>query len=193
MSQQNHGAIQAGERIREARSRMGLTQTTLAKSAGCKQSQISAVERGKFSAIGHDRLMKLLEKLSLNTDDFRSFLDPSAKVLIICSRAECLSHKIRDTPNGPVMVPGFLLGDPADRRHCAMCGDAMINACEECGRPLEPGLFCPGCGEPYVAVVDSAAEWDREERRTLANELQSIMKIDSSDSEKHRTEGRTAE
>jgi DNA-binding XRE family transcriptional regulator len=61
-------------RIRDAREKVGLTQTQLAERAGLPQSHISRLERGE-----HSPTAKTLEKIALALDIPASCFDPSAK------------------------------------------------------------------------------------------------------------------
>ena len=61
-------------RIREARTKAGLTQTQLAKSAGLPQSHISRLEKGKHSP-SHLTLQKIAKALSIPIHQ----LDPSSE------------------------------------------------------------------------------------------------------------------
>jgi transcriptional regulator with XRE-family HTH domain len=57
-----------GDRVRERREALGITQVALGKTLGIEQSNVSAIERGR-AGVSLDRLIRLAEILECSLDD----------------------------------------------------------------------------------------------------------------------------
>lgn len=163
--------------ITAARRRRGLTQSELARQAGCRQSAVSMFERGHANALARptiDALLKLLE-IELPAADSHTASSPAALPSSTTAHRYC---PVFDCPsNVPFTVQGALLIKPqtqpaANARHCAFCGELLENACPECGAAVSGGACCAQCGSPYISTPphltgDNPAAWADSHRSRL--------------------------
>ena len=63
MTRLYHAAVSIGQRIRQRRKALGMTQVDVAKLAGIKQSSLSDIERGETAALAADTLLGLCKAL----------------------------------------------------------------------------------------------------------------------------------
>lgn len=146
--------------LRRGRLAAGLTQSELAKKVGCKQSALSMLERGRFSAVSRETLAKLAAETGVELP--AGAVPPRGASVAapppgraFCPNCECLS-------NVPYFVGGELLLLPAGSAgggvHCAVCGELLARVCPACCAPvLRAGGCCTSCGAPLVPVPDDVA------------------------------------
>jgi len=163
--------------ITAARRRRGLTQSELARQAGCRQSAVSMFERGHANALARpkiDALLKLLE-IELPAADTNTALAAAERPFNATSRLYC---PVFDCPsNVPFTVQDTLLIKPqvqpaANARHCAFCGELLENACPECGAAVNGGACCTQCGSSYISTPpqltgETPAAWADSQRSRL--------------------------
>ena len=139
-------------RLREARRRAALTQATLAREVGCKQSAISMLESGKGDAVSRATLEKIAERLGVALDQEGS---PAGSVgtlpragVRFCPNPECLS-------NFPYEVGDSILFLPRGGHHpgvyCSLCGEVLAEQCPQCEAPAAPlAGCCTQCGHSLI-------------------------------------------
>jgi len=140
---------------REARRQRGLTQSEVADQVeGLSQPSLSRFESRRGALPDHV------------VDALAEFLDVDvAEVLRHMQRADAEREPrafVCESPWCPSVQPVDVGGDvrfvPAveqsarDSLFCRWCGHRMIASCSRCGAPVEPGIFCTGCGTPYVVL-----------------------------------------
>lgn len=154
-----------GSQIREARQRRHLSQSALARLAGCKQSALSMYEGGRTTALGAQAVARICEELGLvapGEGELAQAPSPSVGERVFCPNAACPSNLAVALGEGRVaLVPrGHVAG--ADEVHCAWCGEVLERACPECGAPLNAGAFCARCGAAYLAEAPERVDPARE-------------------------------
>jgi len=168
--------------ITDARRRQGLTQSELARRAGCRQSAVSMFERGHENALARptiDVLTKLLE-IQLPGPDVEPDAQP-AKAEPLPGETSRRYCPVFDCPsNVPFAVQGTLLIKPRVQpaqtaRHCAFCGELLEDQCPECGTAANSGACCAQCGSPYISTPPGLAGGDSvawaDTQRTRLREL----------------------
>jgi transcriptional regulator with XRE-family HTH domain len=162
-------------RLRDARRARGITQSSLARQVGCRQSAVSMLESGRMEAVARPTLEKIAKLLDVPLDAGAAAEAPSPPPAPARGRGYCPNG---DCPaNVPFAVGGELIfwprRQPADGgRHCVWCGEVLESACRQCGAPVTEGACCPACGAPRIpppAGVDGDPEsWAEARRRQLA-------------------------
>ncbi len=176
-----HLPIDFCKKVAQARRAKGLTQSALARSAGCAQSAISMFESGHPEKLSMDFVRKVAEILDipLNEEPTLSATEreetPFAKKSY-CPNPSCLS-------NIPYQISGELILWPAitnlsaDARYCQICGEVLEFSCPQCGRDASPGAFCEGCGAARITAAVppgvSQSVW-MEERRDAIREFRGL-------------------
>lgn len=147
---------------------MGMTQAVLAEKAGCTQSAVCMMERGKLDAIARPTLEKLASILGVKLPEEVAEAGVAAATLgpACCPNPDCPS-------NVPVSINGETVLWPRlqkDAKYCVYCGEVLEHSCRKCSAPISEGAFCPECGEARVpAPADShTAEWVEGRRREIA-------------------------
>lgn len=165
--------------ITTARRRQGLTQSELARQAGCRQSAVSMFERGHANALARPTIETLLKLLAIELPASDSDASTAAAAAKPFSRTA--THRycpVFDCPsNVPFTVQGTLLVKPqaqpaANARHCAFCGELLESACPECGAAVNSGACCAQCGSPYIStppgiVDENPTVWADSQRARL--------------------------
>jgi len=168
--------------ITAARRQRGMTQSELARQAGCRQSAVSMFESGHANALARpkiDALLKLLE-IERPAADEASGESPAVSVPLpdketgrYCPVFDCPSNipfTVRDTLLIKPQIP-----PAANARHCAFCGELLESACPECDAPVNSGACCTQCGTAYIShppplAGEHPAAW-AETQRTRLREL----------------------
>ena len=179
-----------GEIFRRGRLAQGLTQKAVARAIGApgSQSQISSFEKDIPHALSADRVEAYAELIGLDLEAIGyvdEVADTGSKTLALCPSAACPGNlSILRSPFGGLedhLVAPRLSLDAG--RFCRLCREVLIRRCdnERCGAPLEPGLFCGHCGEPYVEPPSDAelnherrVEWVENHRRAGAAALRHL-------------------
>ena len=163
-------------RLRDARRARRLSQAALAKEAGCTQSAVSMMELGRPDAVSRETLRKLAALLDI-TLEVPDEVHPGTTAphvsseRVCCPQAECPSNVPFAAGNAVVFWPR---PQPAGRGgpYCGYCGEVVLAACPVCGRAMDEGGYCRGCGAAYVnpPVVSaiSAGAWAAERRQQIA-------------------------
>ena len=151
--------------LKRGRLAAGLTQSELAEKVGCKQSALSMLERGRFSAVSRETLAKIAEATGV---ELPAGAVPAAALaaaalpagFAFCPNCDCLS-------NLPYFVGGELLllplGSAGEGPHCAICGEILARSCPACGASARRGGgCCAACGAPLVPVPEDVAAAPRD-------------------------------
>ncbi|NOY81030.1 MAG: helix-turn-helix domain-containing protein [Kiritimatiellaeota bacterium] len=173
--------------LRKLRIEAGLTQSELARQAGCSQSAVSMFEAGRRDALSREKLASIAERLGLDPSRLEiPGPEPAAgSVAGFCPVDECPS-------NVPFVVRGRLCFNPTIRRvraegraFCPFCGELLETRCSnpECNAPAHRGSsVCPECGTAYVhsirmreAPAEAQERWAANQR-ALRRELLSVSK-----------------
>ncbi len=156
--------LEIAKLITAARRRLGLTQSELARQAGCRQSAVSMFESGHANALARPKIEALLKRLEIDlpvADDHGEAA--SAVTAPESGTAPSAYCPVYDCPsNVPFTVKGTLLIKPqvrpdANARHCAFCGELLERICPECGDAAKDGACCTQCGSPYISTPPSLA------------------------------------
>lgn len=145
--------------FRRYRVQAGLTQSELARQAGCKQSAISMFEAGRMDALAKEKIASIAEHLGI-TGDIRSTLtiparSESPERLYFCPVDACPSNIPYVVRDRLCLRPIFLRprGNEEGPVRCPWCGELLESRCPapNCGAPIvAKNSFCPQCGTPYV-------------------------------------------
>ncbi len=151
-------------RLRAARRAHGLTQSALAAEAGCQQSALSMMERGKVDALAHPTLVKIAELLGVELDPVEE--QRTTPVVMagggraICTNSDCPA-------NVPYLAGDELLLWPREQptpggNYCAWCGEVVARHCRHCQAAIGKGACCTACGTPYLLppAVETAVQND---------------------------------
>ncbi len=159
-------------RLRDARRAKALTQSELARQAGCQQSAISMLERGKMDALAHSTVAKIAEILGVEiaAEAKDAPVVPAVRAgRPLCPNEECPSN-VPYHVNGEILFWPRPQPTPADR-HCAYCGEVLERSCNSCQAPVMPGACCTVCGKPYIMAVAALegdpAEWALRRQREI--------------------------
>jgi len=168
------------ELIRKARREKGLTQSELARLAGCGQSAISMFEGGQSAALSRKSLLAIGEKLGLDPGvmaaaDSRTPAWGDTKMKY-CPSCRCPSNVPYMTGEGLCFKPAMMRALAGVKTWCSWCGELMEESCpnEQCGADVTEGAFCECCGFRYVAVSGDCVskksmtdEWADGQRRRI--------------------------
>lgn len=69
-----------------------------------------------------------------------------------CPNPRCPSNQAYEVEGKTYYLPDRGAADPVGGKFCAMCGEALMKVCPNCGARVHEGGFCSICGEPYLAV-----------------------------------------
>jgi transcriptional regulator with XRE-family HTH domain len=167
--------------LAEARRERGITQSQLAAQAGCRQSAVSMMERGRTDALAWDKIKTVAQLLDVDVTPYApepqdsaaedTSLHTSASGVGICPIFDCPGN-IPFVVNGRLLILPRAAGE-AGERHCAYCGELLERTCPECGSPLEKGRACCGkCGAAYIAAPENINggihEWAERQRHNIA-------------------------
>ncbi len=128
-----------------------MTQSALASAAGCRQSAVSMMERGREDALSYATLEKIAELLGVELPaDFApvaSHYPVTGAGRGYCPAFDCPS-------NSPYVVGGELFLLPSldsGGKYCRYCGELLEFRCPGCGSPVGDGACCVLCGAAYVS------------------------------------------
>ncbi len=145
--------------ITAARRHRGMTQSELARQAGCRQSAVSMFERGHVNALARPKIEALLKLLEIELPVADDHAEAGSAVAAPAAGTAPYGYcPVFDCPsNIPFTVQGTLLIKPqvrpdANARHCAFCGELLERACPECGEAIKDGACCTQCGTPYIST-----------------------------------------
>jgi transcriptional regulator with XRE-family HTH domain len=163
-----------------ARRQKGLTQTEVARLAGCSQSAVSMWESGRADALAKDKVELLAKVLGVDLGAVQVTAvaapgAPAALVLKYCSVDDCPSC-VPYAVHGQVWIrPRMVYAPASEATRCSDCGQALESRCPnpECEAEAVEGSFCPRCGTPYVASAaeasgPAAVRWADEQRQKIA-------------------------
>lgn len=180
MTDGGHAKVGLHELVRNTRREKGLTQSELARLAGCRQSAISMFEGGRSDALSRKSLLVIGEKLGLDPEqlaaaDGRTYSRDDTR-LKFCPSDRCPSNVPYTVGSGLCFRPAMVRALSGVKSWCSMCGELLEDRCpnEQCGADVTEGAFCERCGTRYVTVtgtgtmegLDSEA-WADEQRRRI--------------------------
>ena len=149
--------------MREARRLSKISQIELAKEIGCKQSALSMFEQGDGTKLNDDAVRKLAKKFGVDISEKAKASSGAADVPApqvvrptakgYCPNPHCPSNRAYDVEGKTCYLPDRAVADPIGGKFCAMCGEALIKVCPNCGAAVHDGGFCSICGDPYVATL----------------------------------------
>ena len=148
----NSGEGTLHEAMQAARRAAGLTQSELARKAGCQQSAISMFESGRPDILSEEKIQSIARILGVDPAKLPAATPAGASpaTLKFCPDAMCPS-------NTPYLVgrrlchsPSLVLAPSGGAMRCRLCGELLEASCPGCGKAASPGAFCDSCGEPYV-------------------------------------------
>ena len=148
-------------RIRAARRAAKLSQEVVAEEVGCKQSALSMFEQGDGTKLSDEVVGRLAKKfgINLNVEDNSSTIEAVpvhlefASSSGFCPSPHCPTNHVYRIDGRDCFKPDRSSADPVGGKFCAMCGEALMRKCPNCGAPVHEGGFCSFCGEPYVASL----------------------------------------
>lgn len=146
--------------LRRGRLAAGLTQSALAEKVGCKQSALSMLEGGRFSAVSRETLARIADAVGVALpEDAVPPATLAAAALPLgfsfCPNGDCLSNLPYFVGAELLLLP---LGTAGEGPHCAVCGEILSRVCPACGAPVKRGGgCCSACGAPLVPAPAAAA------------------------------------
>ncbi len=150
--------------LRNARRRMGVSQSALAEETGCSQSAISMMEKGRVDALSFDKLERISERLGVPIPKEKAGSVTAGSAAGFCPECECPSNK-------PYLVGDNVFWRPSIRQvslsrgiYCQDCGEVLETACPHCSRVIQGGACCPHCGNAYVSATEEQIEKVRHQR-----------------------------
>ena len=152
-----------------------MTQSALAKAAGCMQSAISMFEKGDPAKLADATVEKIAEILDVELEDGREEAFSAAihheHVRGFCPNCSCPSNIPFAIDGRVVFRPVREMASPGGGPRCAECCEVLETSCPECGAPLNDGACCAACGTAYVAAVvpagADAESWSRARRADI--------------------------
>ena len=150
--------------IKMARREAGLSQSILAKEVGCLQSALSMFEQGDGTKLNDEVIAKLCKKFGIELSKAGESAAPcvavptqvprAANVHAFCPNPTCPSNIPYVVDGRSLLRPDFEQADPVGGKFCAVCGEILERACQNCGAPVHKGGICSFCGQPYIAALD---------------------------------------
>ena len=162
-------------RLAEARRSKGMTQSALAKTAGCMQSAVSMFEKGDPAKLADSTVEKIAGILGVKLEDGKpkpaAEEQPHFHVHGFCPNCSCPSNVPYAVDGRVIFRPVREIASPSCGPRCVECGEVLETCCPSCGAPLNDGACCAACGAAYVtAVVPDGAEaesWARARRAEI--------------------------
>lgn len=149
--------------LKEARRRMGLSQSAVALEVGCKQSALSMFEQGDGTKLNDEVIERLAKKFNVElknsvgknaVEPERCVTDfPAAKTIGFCPNPHCPTNHPYQVDGRTYFRPDRSVADPVGGKYCAMCGEILEKRCPSCGAPVHDGAICSLCGDSYVARI----------------------------------------
>ncbi|MDA3923559.1 MAG: helix-turn-helix transcriptional regulator [Kiritimatiellae bacterium] len=166
------------KQVAAARRAQGITQSALAKSAGCKQSAVSMFESGhpeKLSMEAVEKIAKILN-IPLEAQKHKELPAASCSKKGYCPNSACLSN-IPYIINCDLFIWPKLIGLTDELKYCSICGEVLERSCPQCGGQVTEGACCGICGHPRVMTAlppgTDPTEWVTERR----NEIQQWRRL----------------
>ncbi|MFW5840422.1 MAG: helix-turn-helix domain-containing protein [Planctomycetota bacterium] len=165
-----------GERVKERRENLGLSQAELARDANTSQSFVSRLERATLSDIDFGDLIATSRALHSSPFDmcegtsFESFLgdvsDPlNEKFVAFCPNPLCCTNTVRIGKDGNPLVVWTSQTEYQEAffqqiNFCGFCGEKLVKQCPSCDWRVSSAMesFCTRCGES-LHKRPTDAEW----------------------------------
>ena len=163
---------------RNIRRQSGLTQSELARQAGCTQSAVSMFEAGRPEALAQDKVVGIAEILGIDIKSLgKQETSPGARVTLslkYCPVDECPSNVPYVIRSQLCFKPAMVEALASESTVCGLCAEPLEVRCpnEACRASLREGGFCWKCGSPYVTPAcdldgESLAIWAARQRRRI--------------------------
>jgi transcriptional regulator with XRE-family HTH domain len=145
------------KKIADTRRERGITQSALAKSAGCAQSALSMFESGHPQKLSMVFVEKIAEILQIPIEERRrkdatELLIGSSTKKGYCPNTACLSN-IPYIINDELFIRPELTELSDTVKYCATCGEVLERCCPKCGGSVTNGACCRVCGQPRVITA----------------------------------------
>lgn len=145
-------------KVAAARREQGLTQSALAKAAGCAQSAISMFESGHPEKLSMEFVEKIAGILKIPMAEKPRTQIPELPPAFslqkgYCPNPACLSN-IPYIINDELFVWPELILLTDNIKYCVTCGEVLERRCPGCERPVTAeGACCASCGHPRVLAT----------------------------------------
>lgn len=151
-----------------ARRAAGMTQSDLARKAGCQQSAISMFESGRPDCLSGEKIQAIARILGVDLSRLPAGQAGDAGVggvLKYCPDALCPSNIPYVVGRRLCHSPTLVLASAGTASRCRHCGELLESGCpgSDCQASVSPGAFCESCGTPYIVsgieLGDDAEAW----------------------------------
>lgn len=144
-------------KVAAARREQGLTQSALAKAAGCAQSAVSMFESGHPEKLSMEFVEKIAEILKIPMEEKVRGSPPELAPAVslrkgYCPNPACLCN-IPYLINEELFVWPELTTLTGNEKYCATCGEVLEVRCPHCERSVTEGACCQSCGHPRVLAT----------------------------------------
>lgn len=149
----NGGGSTLQEAMLAARRAAGMTQSELARKAGCQQSAISMFESGRQDCLSQEKIRAIARILGVDLAKLPASPAATAPgVLKYCPDALCPSNIPYVVGRRLCHLPTLVVAPAGAATRCRHCGEILEHECPgpDCGMPVSPGAFCEACGTPYI-------------------------------------------
>lgn len=150
------------QKLKQARREAGLSQSSLAKEVGCKQSALSMFEQGDGTKLNDEVINRLAKKFNVDlspkpVESAKTPLEVAATCMApsatrgFCPNPSCPSNRAYTVEGRTFLKPDLSVADPVYGKFCALCGEVLEKVCPSCGRPVHEGAVCSWCSAPYIS------------------------------------------
>ena len=151
-----------------ARKSRHLTQKELGERIGASQGQISDFETGNRPTLGEGKIRELCDELRVQIPDASGATRRQPRsVLAFCPDPWCPGAIIRTIPRHVLIKPTFVKTVSEAACNCEICGEVLVQQCQQCRRPVEVAVCCPKCGQDYVDAPDVWQGLDADQLREI--------------------------
>ena len=146
-------------KLREARRKNGVSQSSLASEVGCKQSALSMFEQGDGTKLNDEVIKKIAQKFSIKMEEEEGEIKEAPQNGVLesdkrgyCPNPECPSNHRYNVGSETFAKIDRAMCDPVYGKYCVVCGEILEHKCPNCGAHLHEGAVCTYCGHKYVAL-----------------------------------------